>query len=457
MNLSRLPILVVFYFIIYIGHAQEITYGTSYYLKNNYRHTTNNILDDSSYLDTCGAADCSNESRWKVMTSSIPDRQLRKTSEWKILSVQGGKIGAIVENGDIVYLENQYTNSENGKTYLDVCGGANCTVGTKLNVSTSIVKNRGTKPTGQWKIIKVNATGSINVKDNIYLQSMYTPYSYLDTCGGANCGGTSLWDVSTNSQIDRSGKGTSMWHFENVIANNETRTTVAHEYISFNCTPSPSQKETDGCSNPGNNAIANSYRELFDEACVSHDACYASPWHKANFKFAEGQDKCDERFLDDMISICNNTNFELGVLGRTECLSAAEALYFGVQKFGAGSFLSGQNWANEKCIINDLETQSAFYNIYVKNNAAYNTFFTVSYYLKTTEHSYESPSFTTLTSHILQIPEDSKNIKVTIYADPGRQMIKEYRYTTMKNKCFKIVGSLFDTDCTNCIGMDNRE
>ena len=113
--------------------------------------------------------------------------------------------------GQYVHIQNAYAD---WASYLDTCGGASCG-GNRYNVSTSVSPDRASG-TGTWEIISASgkAGGSpVLVGDSLHLKNKYGTGSYLDTCGGASCGGNK-YNVSTSSSPDRvSGSGTGTWRF----------------------------------------------------------------------------------------------------------------------------------------------------------------------------------------------------------------------------------------------------
>jgi len=99
-------------------------------------------------------------------------------------------------HGDTVYIKNMY----GGTSYLDSCGGASCASSTKWGVYT----NNGIRgATSQWSVESTSGSGAIAFGETVYLKNLYNSggYTYLDSCGGASCAGSTKWSVYTSSSI----------------------------------------------------------------------------------------------------------------------------------------------------------------------------------------------------------------------------------------------------------------
>lgn len=64
----------------------------------------------------------------------------------------------------------------------------------------------------------------------------------------------------------------------------------------------------------------------FTGACAAHDACYASG--------AQTQARCDDRFLQDMVSACLVQHPDAWAPARYACFAFAYLYYLGVSFFG---------------------------------------------------------------------------------------------------------------------------
>jgi hypothetical protein len=103
-----------------------------------------------------------------------------------------------------------------GGTYLDTCGHANCSGTTKYNVTTSSMKDRDGVGTGFWSLESAagKAPGAVlAIGDTVHLRNMYAAGSYLDTCGHARCTSQTMYGVCTDSGRDRA-QGTGQWVVE---------------------------------------------------------------------------------------------------------------------------------------------------------------------------------------------------------------------------------------------------
>ncbi len=178
-----------------------LTYGAPYYIRNQY--------GPGSYLDTCGHATCTSGTKYGVVTNEQPNREGSETGTWVPMSANGKQNGEPIRSGDIVYLKNVY----GGGTYLDSCGHASCTAGTKYGVCTNENPNRGNENTGQWQIIGINkSTGqTLSANDKVYLKNIYGGGTYLDTCNTAECTAGTLYGVVTHQEANRGGAGTGTW------------------------------------------------------------------------------------------------------------------------------------------------------------------------------------------------------------------------------------------------------
>lgn len=85
--------------------------------------------------------------------------------------------------------------------------------------------------------------------------------------------------------------------------------------------------------------------ERFHTACSFHDTCYASPWES---KGENGQKACDDRFLTDMIEICNKQHND-GSPRWIACRTAGRVFYTFVKLMGEDGYNSGQIWAAKNC------------------------------------------------------------------------------------------------------------
>ena len=120
------------------------------------------------------------------------------------LTTAGAKAECPLEYGNRYYIQNGYNNWE---SYLDTCGGASCG-GNMYRVITSSNPDRAASGTGTWEIISASgkpAGSPVLIGDKMHLKNLYGPGSYLDTCGGDSCGGN-MYDVSTSSSTNRASK-----------------------------------------------------------------------------------------------------------------------------------------------------------------------------------------------------------------------------------------------------------
>jgi len=163
-----------------------VRHGSVVSIKNMYSH------GGYSYLDTCGGGSCTGSTQWSVTTSSSSNRDAG-TGKWTIERSSGA---GIVMHGDVVYIKNMY----GGQSYLDSCGGASCASSTKWSVYT----NNGIRgSTSQWIFEKPSGSGAIAFGETVYIKNLYNHggYTYLDSCGGASCAGSTKWSVHTSSSI----------------------------------------------------------------------------------------------------------------------------------------------------------------------------------------------------------------------------------------------------------------
>jgi hypothetical protein len=117
-------------------------------------------------------------------------------------------VADVLKYGDRVHLQNGYQDWKGG--YLDTNGHADCG-GNKYNVSTADSPTRG-PGTGTWEILSATgkaAGAEVLSGDVIYLRNLYDQGTYLDSCGGASCGGNK-YGVSTSPGKDRAA-GTGRW------------------------------------------------------------------------------------------------------------------------------------------------------------------------------------------------------------------------------------------------------
>ena len=127
--------------------AQQVVYGDVYHVRNSY--------GGGSYLDSCGHAQCTSGTLYGVMTHSKPDRDGVGTGKWKILSATSKTAGQALVANEEVYLQNVY----GGGSYLDTCGTAQCTSGTRYGVMTNSKKDRDGVGTGKWAFQAVAGSG----------------------------------------------------------------------------------------------------------------------------------------------------------------------------------------------------------------------------------------------------------------------------------------------------------
>lgn len=127
------------------------------------------------------------------------------------LTTSGAKAECPLEYGKRYYIQNAYNNWE---SYLDTCGGASCG-GNMYRVITSSNPDRAASGTGTWEIISASGkpVGSVvYTMDPIYLKNLFGSGTYLDTCGAGSCGDCAKYDVSTSSKMNRAEKS-GTWRF----------------------------------------------------------------------------------------------------------------------------------------------------------------------------------------------------------------------------------------------------
>lgn len=76
-----------------------------------------------------------------------------------------------------------------------------------------------------------------------------------------------------------------------------------------------------------------SYGNEFREPCTSHDFCYAYGLRT----YGHDKQTCDLAFLEDMQTLCLSKN-TFDIVGRADCLLAAEQMHAAVQGFGDEHF-----------------------------------------------------------------------------------------------------------------------
>lgn len=173
-------------------NPEYIVYGDLVYIQN-FRIFTFEIDGEThfkrGYLDACGPCigDLGKDGKYEkramtagcacgnvydvILNKSPPSGRLRST--WKIISAIGIPEGKFVEYDADIYLENQKlvtqsSQTQQPKTFLDVCGSCNqeyhkcagtksspCRVNSRRDVSTSYTPTRA-KGSGTWRIIKAD-------------------------------------------------------------------------------------------------------------------------------------------------------------------------------------------------------------------------------------------------------------------------------------------------------------
>jgi len=107
-------------------------------------------------------------------------------------------------------------------------------------------------------------------------------------------------------------------------------------------------KRIDGCS-ALNDAISNTYKEVFREACNAHDSCYHAPWDRIS-DYWSGFNKCNNNFWNDMNAKCDS-------LPKIEVLACkfVASIWGDAMNFDPGrtvfsdSFERDQRWMRENC------------------------------------------------------------------------------------------------------------
>ncbi len=187
-----------------LPHGAQLTYGSTYYIKNNYAGRA------ATYLDVRGSGCQGN--LLCVSTASSNERDKKGSGSWILMSAQGKPDRSTVKEGDLVYLANKYPYGFWGSLVNDAFGGfldvrgPNCE-GNKLCVSTSISQNRDGM-SGTWK---VEGRGEkIYLGQGVQLRNQYDQ-SYLDT-KKSGCYDNILC-VSTSISSNRD-NGSGTWSFE---------------------------------------------------------------------------------------------------------------------------------------------------------------------------------------------------------------------------------------------------
>ena len=428
-------------------HGQALRYGDFIHLRNAY--------SAGSYLEVCGASSCSVARGYNVVTNGTNTGRGHKEGTWRIESAGQKNVGDIVQVGDQVHLKNMYTG---GQTYLEVCGGTDCSAASGYDVVTNNVKTGRGHNEGTWRIESSDRKGNgenLEIGDNVHFRNMYSSGTYMEVCGGSGCSPATGYNVVTNSVKTGRGHNEGTWKIEaansasSVIItaqSNESIHSVAENYVTFSCSPKVST-QNNGCSNPGDNDVANSYRNLFAPACASHDICYSSPWRKGGVSGNKGQRMCDDAFLTDMRNVCKNTDFSLGFLGEAECLLAAEGFYIGVDGWGTKSYNSGQDWGTENCEVYGASVIPDAV-ITVRNEAGYVASFKVTYNHNGSQ-SYESGRFAVGQWKSITIPHEATDVSLVITADVLGSF-DAITWSTATTVCYQTWGTIFRGGAEPC-------
>ena len=351
--------------------------GDVVYLKNMY--------SGGSFLDACSSSSCTATSRYGVVTDANPDRAGLGTGKWTIESATGKTTGSALQARDEVYLKNMYS----GGSYLDVCNSSSCTATSRYGVVTDANPDRAGLGTGKWSFQPLlDISGVAFVELNSSADQKLGNFQQSDNTGGWIEYGTdadgkdvvrfafqeiqrdenSVYLHDKTRQVDiridtylnkimysdaTNTEPTPLYtilsHYNEYMSNNIAKS-VAQDHFSFTCS---APLGSNGCSNPSGDPIAaHVYNPLFKSACNTHDACYRSPWRKAGFFNHTGKQACDNAFLEDMNTICDNANFDsIDFIERIQCKVAAEIYAKAVVLHGSSAFDEGQNDANKKCAI----------------------------------------------------------------------------------------------------------
>lgn len=122
--------------------------------------------------------------------------------------------GYVVRHASVVHLRNRYQH-HGRRNYLDTCGhcgGQHCSAcsgngGRTYCVGASPDPNRDSG-SGSWEIVRQSGSGRLRHGDLIHLRNQYGGQYFLDSCGGASCGGG--WSVTTSEHRNRD-HGTGVW------------------------------------------------------------------------------------------------------------------------------------------------------------------------------------------------------------------------------------------------------
>ncbi len=138
-----------------VNEGDSVAIGDLVYLQNQ---------QSSYYLDVCGSADPGDTSfaLIDVVTDEGLDRDGVRTGTWKIESATGAPDGTPVSVGDLIYLQNQWSDQlYEFKGYLDVYGLDSCRSTSLFGVATDITKqnepNWAGSGAGIWKIKTVSS------------------------------------------------------------------------------------------------------------------------------------------------------------------------------------------------------------------------------------------------------------------------------------------------------------
>ena len=82
----------------------------------------------------------------------------------------------------------------------------------------------------------------------------------------------------------------------------------------------------------------------FRGACDAHDACYSSPWLRAN----GGKNQCDDQFEEHLLWKCDKVHDD-GSPNWAACKVTAYSVAGMVREFGDTPFKHGQEWSRLNC------------------------------------------------------------------------------------------------------------
>lgn len=180
------------------------------------------------------------------------------------------------------------------------------------------------------------------------------------------------------------------------------------------------------------------YLDIFDPACAEHDRNYRAPWKIAGFKAYTGKEIADERWYEDMLTICED-RYKDDFAERQYCKTVAKSWFTVVHKVSQAkdAFDSGQQYAEKYHNKNSVQTGGI---IYINSKGSYVAYMKVNYILNGSRVKKER-TLEPGTSDEISIPLGASDINLHVYGTLHAEDLDfKKNYSLPVQKCFEISG-----------------